>query len=90
MLLQQEMKQYIELEMHKCNNRAKLTNLKDIKIYGISWKDKREESYINNLIIRNKIMKRECFIQLRINRIEDNFIRENQNSVFFLNQKNWI
>ena len=22
--------------------------------------------------------------------IEDNFIRENQNSVFFLNQKNWI
>ena len=21
---------------------------------------------------------------------EDNFIRENQNSVFFLNQKNWI
>ena len=24
------------------------------------------------------------------NETEDNFIRENQNSVFFLNQKNWI
>ena len=25
-----------------------------------------------------------------LNKTEDNFIRENQNPVFFLNQKNWI
>ena len=38
-----------------------------------------------NYILRNFILYRAPLTET-----EENFIRENQNSVFFLNQKNWI
>ena len=42
------------------------------------------------VIAFNYVIKNIKLYEAPLTEIEDNFIRENQNSVFFLNQKNWI
>ena len=43
-----------------------------------------------NVIELNYILTNFKLYKAPLTETEDNFIRENQNSVFFLNQKNWI